>query len=91
MWFESKKEEDLFVVSCQWCVVFFALGDFVLCLVYGGVQHILRCVFYLACLRLVSCVYIVATFFGLSILDRPFGFSNVYVEYQIHMNMLRIA
>jgi hypothetical protein len=29
----------------------------VLCLVYGGVQHILCCIFYFVCLRLVSCVW----------------------------------
>jgi hypothetical protein len=45
------------VVSNTYCVVFFALLVFVLCLVYGGVQHILCCALCFVCLRLVSCVW----------------------------------
>ena len=45
------------VVSNTYCVVFFVLFVFVLCLVYSGVQHILCCVFYVVCLRLVSGVW----------------------------------
>jgi hypothetical protein len=45
------------VVSNAYCVVYFTLFVFVLCLVYGGVQHILCCVFCFVCLRLVPCVW----------------------------------
>ena len=38
---------------------------------------VLLCVFYFACL--VSCVLSVAGFSGSSIIDSPFGFSNVYL------------
>ena len=82
------------VVSNTYCVVFFVLFVFVLCLVYGDVQHILCCVFYVVCLRLVyggvqhvlCCVFCFvlcdqcfASFSGLSIRDSPLGFSNVYL------------
>ena len=40
--------------------------------------YIVLCFFLLFCLRLVSCVPNVASFSELSILDCPFGFSNVY-------------
>ena len=48
--------------------------------VYSGVQHILCCVFCFVCLRLELCISNVASFSGLSILDYPFGFSNVYLD-----------
>jgi flagellar biosynthesis protein FliP len=45
------------MVSNTYCVVFFVLFVFVMCLVYDGVQHILHCVFCFVCLRHVSCVW----------------------------------
>ena len=48
--------------------------------VYSGIQHILRCDFCFVCLRLELCIPNVAIFSGLSILDYPFGFSNVYLD-----------
>jgi len=42
------------VVSNTYCLVFFALFFCVLCLVYGGVQHVLRFIFYFVYLRLMS-------------------------------------
>jgi hypothetical protein len=41
------------VMFNTYCVMFFVFLVFVLCFVYGGVQHILRCVFCFVCLRLV--------------------------------------
>jgi len=50
-----------------------------LCLIaYSGVQHILRFALYFVSFLLVSCAPNVASFSGLSILDCPFGVSNVY-------------
>jgi hypothetical protein len=43
--------------NCGGFFGFFSFFVFVLCLVYGGVQHILCCVFCFVCLRLVSCVW----------------------------------
>ena len=54
-------------------------------LVYGGAQHILCCAFFFfffgfVCLCLVICVPSVASSSGLSILECPFGFCNVYLR-----------
>jgi hypothetical protein len=49
-------------------VVYFTLFVFVLCLVYGGVQHILCCVLCFDCLRLVPCVWWCPTHIVLCIL-----------------------
>ena len=46
------------VVSNTYSVVLFVLFVVVLCLVYGGVQHIYCCVICLACRRPVSCVWL---------------------------------
>jgi hypothetical protein len=67
------------VVSKTYCVVFFAFFH----LVHGGVQHILCCIFLFFWLHLVSCVTNVASFFLLSILDCPFGFSYVYLKQMV--------
>ena len=48
--------------------------------VYSGVQHIIHCFsFLLVCLHIVSCVPNVTSLSGLSILDSPWVFSNVYL------------
>jgi hypothetical protein len=48
--------------------------------VYSGVQHIIHCFFFLlVCLHIVSCVPNVTSLSGLSILDSPWIFSNVYL------------
>ena len=57
------------VVSNTYCAVFYVLFVFVLCLVYGGVQHILCCVF--LCM-VVSNAYSVVFLFC---------FSSFYVRY----------
>ena len=49
---------------------------FVFACVYSGVQHTLCCVFCFVCLCLVSCVPNVASFYGLSTSDCPFGISQ---------------
>lgn len=55
-----------------------------LCLLaYSGIQHILCCVVCFARPRLVSSVPNVASFCGMSILDCPFGLSNVYFTFTI--------
>jgi len=66
------------VVTNTLCWGFYLVFFFVLCLVYGGVQHILCSVFCFVCLRLASCVANVASFSELSIRDCPFSFSNIY-------------
>ena len=66
------------VVANTYCVGDFLFFVFVLCLVYGGVQHIVCSVFCFVCLRLASCVANVASFSGMSIRDCPFSFSNIY-------------
>ena len=55
------------------CCVCLFFSVYVQCLVHGGVQYILCCVF-----CLVFCVPNVASFSEMSILDCPFGLSNVY-------------
>ena len=49
------------------------------CVVHLLGNCVLLCVFYFACLGPVSCVLSVAGFSGSSIIDSPFGFSNVYL------------
>jgi len=81
------------LVSCVWwcptnvvlCCLFSCLR-----LVYGGVQHMLCCVLCLACLRIVSCVPNVASSSGLSIVDCPFGFSNVYCKHKLCVFLLNL-
>ena len=71
------------VVSNTYCVVYFVLFVFVLCLVHGGVQHILCYVFCFVCLHLVSCVwwcpaYIVLCFFVLFVFILCMMVSSIY-------------
>ena len=65
------------IVCCVVGCIFLGLR-----LVYGGVQHILCCLFCFVCLRLVSCATSVVNVSGLSILDCPSGFYNIYLPLQ---------
>ena len=65
-------------LSLVFCVVFFVLFVFLLCLVCPMLPVSLDCLFLIApcfvCLHPVSCVTNVASFSGLSIIDYLFGF-----------------
>jgi hypothetical protein len=59
---------------------FFVLFFFVLCLVYGCVQHILWSVFCFVCFRLLYCVPNVVSFSRLSILNCPLRYSLSFIH-----------